>query len=92
MTLLPVGVIGQSDNAGCYHSLDLMLRLGLAGANGQMLVKVLKWIFSEAQDGKDIADRIIGTEKGQVRRWVKCGNDAVTASDLCEGEHEQSSW
>ena len=22
------GVIGQSDNAGCYHSLDVMLRLG----------------------------------------------------------------
>ena len=25
------GVIGQSDNAGCYHSLDQMLRLGVAG-------------------------------------------------------------
>ena len=61
-----------------------MIRLGLAGASGEMLVKVLKWIFSEAQDGKDIADRIIGTEKGQVRRWVKCRNDAVTATDLCE--------
>jgi len=32
------GVRGQSDNAGCYPSLDLMLRLGLAGAKGQMLV------------------------------------------------------
>ena len=32
-------VIGQSDNVGCYHSLDLMLRLGLAGGNGHMLVK-----------------------------------------------------
>ena len=68
-----------------------MLRLGLAGTKGQMLVKVLKWIFSEAQDGKDIADRIIGTEKGQVRRWVKCGNDAVTASDLCEALASMSS-
>ena len=36
------GVIGQSDNAGCYHSLDLMLQLGLAGASGEMLVKVLE--------------------------------------------------
>ena len=35
-------VIGQSDNAGCYHSLDLMIRLGLAGASGEMLVKVVK--------------------------------------------------
>ena len=61
------GVIGQSDNAMCYRSLDLMLRLGLAGAKGQILVKVLKWIFRKAQDGKDIAACIIGTEKGQVR-------------------------
>ena len=48
-----------------------------------MLVKVLKWIFSEAQDGKDIADRVIVTKKG-VRRWVKCRNGAVTANALCE--------
>ena len=39
------GVIGQSDNAGCYHSLDLMLRLGLAGAKGQMLVKSVEMDF-----------------------------------------------
>jgi len=73
------GVIGQSDNAGCYHSLDLMLRLGLAGASGEMLVKVLEWLYSEAQDGKDVADRFIGTKKGQVKMWVKGGYDAVTA-------------
>ena len=40
------GVIGQSDNSGCYHSLDLMLRLGLAGAKGQMLVKVGKILLT----------------------------------------------
>ena len=34
------GVIGQSEFAGCYHSLDLMLRLGLAGGSRQMLVEV----------------------------------------------------
>ena len=49
-----------------------------------MLVKVLSWIFSKAQDGKDIADRFIGAGKGQVCRWVKNGNDAATANDLCE--------
>ena len=32
------GVIGQSENAGCYHSLVPVLRLGLAGASGEMLV------------------------------------------------------
>ena len=78
------GVIGQSDNAGCYQSLNLMLRLGLAGASGEMLVKVLEWLYSEAQDGKDVADRVIGTKKGQVKQWVKDGNDAVTAADFCK--------
>ena len=56
------GVIGQSDNAGCYHSLDLMLQLGLAGASGEMLVKALEWLFSKAQNGKDVADRFNGTK------------------------------
>ena len=60
------GVIGQSDNAGCYHSLDLLIRLGLAGASGEMLVKVVKWLYSEAQDGKDMCGRFIGTEKGHL--------------------------
>ena len=75
------GVIGQSDNAGCYHSLDLMLRLGLARGSGELLVRVLEWLFSEAQDGKDVADRVIGTKKGRVKQRVKDGNDAVTADD-----------
>ena len=35
------GVIGQSDNAGCYHSLDLLIHLGLADASEEMLVKVV---------------------------------------------------
>ena len=84
------GVIGQSDNAGCYHSLDLIIRLGLAGASGEMLVKVLKWMYSEAQDGKDVADRFIGTKKGHVEQWVKAGNDAATADQLCQALSEMN--
>ena len=56
-----------------------------------MLVKVLEWLFSEAQDGKDVADRVIGTKKGQVKQWVKDGNDAVTADDLCKALSETKS-
>ena len=58
--------------------------LGLAGASGEMLVKVLKWIFSEAQDGKGAADRFIGTKKGHVKQWAKAGTDAATAEQLCQ--------
>ena len=76
---------GQSDNAGCYHSLDLLIRLGLAGAGGEILVKVLNWLCSEAQDGNGICDRFIGTEKGHLECWVKAGNDATTAEQVCQG-------
>ena len=65
-------MIGNSDNAECYHSLDLILRLGLAGATG------------EAQDGKDVADHFIGTKKRLVIQCVKHSNDAVPADDWCQ--------
>ena len=55
-----------------------------------MLVKVLKWMYSEAQDGKDVADRFIGTKKGHVEQWVKGGNDAATADQLCQALSEMS--
>ena len=43
------GVIGQLDTAWCYLSLDVMIHLGLAGSSGELLVKVLKEVFSEAR-------------------------------------------
>ena len=58
------GVIGQSDNAGCYNSLDLLIHLGLAGASGEMLVKVVKWLYSEAQDGNICATGSLVQRKG----------------------------
>ena len=67
------------------HSLNQMIRLGLAGMSCEMLVKVLKWLFSEAQDGKDVCDRVIGTEKGHMECWVNQRNEAATAEQLCEG-------
>ena len=33
-----------------------------------MLVKVLEWLYNEAQDGKDVADWVIVTKKGQVKQ------------------------
>ena len=54
----------------------------------KLRVKVLEWLFSEAQDGKDVADRFIGTKKGWVKLWV---NDAVTAEDLCKALSEMKS-
>ena len=63
-------VTGQSENAGAEVRA------------GKMLVKVLKWICSEAQDGKDIADHLIGKGNYQVHFWVKNSNAAVSAYDF----------
>ena len=40
-------------------------------------------MFSEAQAGKDICDRLIGPEKTCVKNHVKQENDVDTASQLC---------
>ena len=46
-------------------------------------MKVVKWLFNEAQNGKDMCDRVIGTEKGHLEFWVDQGNDAATAGQVC---------
>ena len=39
----------------------------MAGASSEMRVKVLEWLRSEAYDGKDVADRFIGTKKVRLK-------------------------
>ena len=46
--------------------------------SGETLVKALEWLYSEAQDGKDVADCFIGTKKGLVKLWMKGGNGSVS--------------
>ena len=54
--------------------------------SGETLVKALEWLYSEAQDGKDVADCFIGTKKGLVKLWMKGGNGSVSKSLI--GEHK----
>ena len=41
-----------------------------------MLVKVLEWLFSEAQDGKDVADRVNKERAGETvgEGWKRCSD------------------
>jgi hypothetical protein len=73
-------VIVQSDNAGCYHSLELILRLGLA--HNHMAIPVVGWLYSEAQDGKDVCDRTIGPLKQHLRNTAKQGGTLQNATQL----------
>ena len=72
-------VIFQSDSAGCYHTLDLISRIAVS----DMALEVLEWMFSEAQAGKDVCDRLIAPQKTCVRNYVKQEHDVETASQLC---------
>lgn len=70
----------RSDNAGCYHSGQLILSLpDIAKRSG---INVLRYDFSDPQSGKDICDRKIATMKAHIKRWVNEKHDVLTASDM----------
>jgi hypothetical protein len=54
----------RSDNAGCYHSKDLICFLALFAEKHK--VKVLSYHFSEPQLGKDICDRKISVLRRSI--------------------------
>ena len=59
-------LIGQSDISGCYYNLHLLICLGLAGASGEMLVKVVKWFYSEPRMGRICTTGSLVQKKGQL--------------------------
>uniref|UniRef100_A0A914QML5 C2H2-type domain-containing protein n=1 Tax=Panagrolaimus davidi TaxID=227884 RepID=A0A914QML5_9BILA len=66
-------VILRSDNAGCYHSKEVIL--SLAQISEQSGVKIAKFSFSEPQNGKGNSDRISALVKNKVRRYVRTGKN-----------------
>ena len=45
-------------------------------------IQILRWSFSEAQAGKGPCDRLAGTIKNHIYRYVNEGNKATTAEEL----------
>uniref|UniRef100_A0A914YDL3 C2H2-type domain-containing protein n=1 Tax=Panagrolaimus superbus TaxID=310955 RepID=A0A914YDL3_9BILA len=66
-------VILRSDNAGCYHSKEIIL--SLAQLSEESGVKITKFSFSEPQNGKGNSDRISALVKNKVRRYVRTGKN-----------------
>lgn len=70
----------RSDNAGCYHSGQLLLSLAEIG---QLTgVTPVRYDFSDPQPGKDICDRKTAPMKAHIKRWVNEKHDVLTVSDM----------
>lgn len=70
----------RSDNAGCYHSGQLVL--SLPGMSKRTGIAIKRYDFSDPQAGKDICDRKIATMKAHIRRFINEKHDVVTAQDM----------
>ena len=70
----------RSDNAGCYHSGQLLLSLPDIGKRSG--INLIRYDFSDPQSGKDICDRKIATMKVHIKRWVNEKHDVLTALDM----------
>ena len=58
----------KRDNAGCYHSSQLLLILPDIGKRAGIEIKL--YDSSDPQSGKDICDRKIAPMKGHIRRFI----------------------
>ena len=70
----------RSNNAGCYHSRQLLLSLAEIG--NRTGVTPVRYDFSDPQLGKDICDRKTAPMKAHIKRWVNKKHDVLTASDI----------
>lgn len=70
----------RSDEAGCYHTLNLYAAARDVGK--RLDVTVEGYDHSEPQFGKDITDRIICPLKGCLRRYCNEGNNILSAEDM----------
>ncbi|KAK3737607.1 hypothetical protein QZH41_001578 [Actinostola sp. cb2023] len=70
----------RSDNAGCYHSGQLLLSLSFIGQRTG--ITPVRYDFSDPQSGKDICDRKTASMKAHMRRWVNEKHDVISAEDM----------
>jgi len=70
----------RSDNAGCYHSQDVVCLLTLFA--NKYKIKLNSYHFSEPQLGKDICDRKISVLKKVILQFINDGNDVNNIKDM----------
>jgi hypothetical protein len=70
----------RSDNAGCYHSQDVVCLLPLFSNKNN--IKLGSYHFSEPQLGKDICDRKISVLKKVILQFINDGNDVTNIKEM----------
>ena len=70
----------RSDEAGCYHTSQLIAAVKDIG--DRVGITVERYDFSEPQQGKDICDRVLCPMKASIRKYCSEGHDILTASDM----------
>lgn len=70
----------RSDEAGCYH--NNLLIAAVKGIGDRVGVSIVRYDFSEPQQGKDICDRIICPLKSSLRKYCDEGNNVLSANDM----------
>ncbi len=58
----------RSNNAGCYHSATTLA--SIIQLNKELPIKVMRWDFSEPQQGKDACDHYTAVVKRKVWQYV----------------------
>ena len=72
----------RSDEAGCYHSNDLIAAVKDIGERVGIVIE--SYDYSEPQSGKDMCDRILCPMKTAIRTYCSEGHDILTASNMRE--------
>lgn len=70
----------RSDEAGCYHTTNLVAAVKDVG--DRVGIAVERYDFSEPQQGKDICDRVLCPMKASIRRYCAEGNDILNGSHM----------
>jgi hypothetical protein len=70
----------RSDNAGCYHNQDFLVIVSLFACKHDLTL--LRYDFSEAQNGKCICDRKISAIRREFVQFVNRGNDITNTKQM----------
>ena len=84
-------VFFRSDEAGCYHTSNLIaaVRDVGGGGGGRVGITVQRYDFSEPQQGKDICDGVLCPMKAAIRRYCNEGHDILNISEMREALRER---
>ena len=70
----------RSDEASCYHNNCLIAAVREIGK--RIGVAIVRYDFSEPQQGKDVCDRIICPLKSSIRKYCNEGHDVLNSDDM----------